>query len=97
MGRARKKPVVIEYVTFEELYDMAQKEDATIDCKELNFNGHTIMWYDKLYNQENVFSIYTLEGKMIMTNKDVLIIGIQGELYPCKIDIFNDTYDKLDK
>ena len=37
--------------------------------------------------------IETREGKLYgYAGKDVLIKGVRGEVYPCKIDIFNDTY-----
>ena len=31
-----------------------------------------------------------------MTRKDVLITGVHGEIYPCKIDIFEATYEKVE-
>ena len=37
--------------------------------------------------------IETREGKLYgYAGKDVLLKGIKGEVYPCKIDIFNATY-----
>jgi hypothetical protein len=39
--------------------------------------------------------IYTLEGKMSVEWDDWIIQGIHGELYPCKPDIFEKTYDEL--
>ena len=37
--------------------------------------------------------IKTREGKLYgYAGKDVLIKGVRGEIYPCKIDIFNATY-----
>lgn len=37
--------------------------------------------------------IETLEGKMRAEKGDWVIQGVQGELYPCKPDIFQQTYD----
>jgi hypothetical protein len=37
--------------------------------------------------------IHTLEGAMNADPDDWLIRGIQGELYPCKPDIFEATYE----
>lgn len=37
--------------------------------------------------------IPTLEGKMLASPGDYIIKGIKGEFYPCKEDIFWDTYD----
>jgi DNA repair exonuclease SbcCD nuclease subunit len=37
--------------------------------------------------------IETREGKLYgYAGKDVLLKGVKGEVYPCKIDIFNATY-----
>lgn len=37
--------------------------------------------------------IFTLEGVMIATPGDWIIQGVKGELYPCKPDIFQATYE----
>ena len=39
------------------------------------------------------FSVETLEGKMSGNPGDWLIIGVNGERYPCKDEIFRKTYD----
>lgn len=39
--------------------------------------------------------IDTLEGKMRAEINDYIIKGIQGEFYPCKPDIFNQTYEAI--
>ena len=36
--------------------------------------------------------IKTLEGKMIASDGDYIIRGVNGEFYPCKSDIFEKTY-----
>ena len=41
---------------------------------------------------DNNFIIKTLEGNMMATKEDYLIKGVNGELYPCKKDIFEKTY-----
>lgn len=43
----------------------------------------------------SVCQIATLEGVMIANKGDYVIKGVQGELYPCKPDIFEQTYDKV--
>jgi hypothetical protein len=40
--------------------------------------------------------IDTLEGGHIVCPGDWVITGIKGEHYPCKPDIFEQTYDKVD-
>jgi hypothetical protein len=37
--------------------------------------------------------IPTLEGVMLARQNDWIIKGVQGELYPCKPDIFEQTYE----
>ena len=38
----------------------------------------------------------TLEGVHEVSEGDFIIQGIKGEIYPCKPDIFEKTYDKVD-
>lgn len=38
-------------------------------------------------------AIYTLEGIHLVSFGDWIIQGVQGELYPCKPDIFAATYE----
>ena len=33
---------------------------------------------------------------MIATEDDYIIKGVQGEFYPCKPDIFEETYEELE-
>ena len=39
--------------------------------------------------------IATLEGVMIASIGDYIIKGVKGELYPCKPDIFTETYETI--
>ncbi len=39
------------------------------------------------------FVIGTLEGNMEVSVGDYVIKGVKGEFYPCKPDIFAETYD----
>lgn len=41
--------------------------------------------------------IRTLEGILTVRHKDWIIKGVKGEIYPCKPDIFEETYDLIDK
>ena len=40
------------------------------------------------------FVIETLEGEMTAKSGDYIIIGVKGEIYPCRKDIFEETYEK---
>lgn len=40
--------------------------------------------------------IHTLEGDMIVSPGDYVIKGVKGEFYPCKPDIFEQTYEPIE-
>lgn len=40
--------------------------------------------------------INTLEGRHYIDPGDYIITGIKGERYPCKPDIFKQTYEAID-
>lgn len=41
-------------------------------------------------------SIHTKEGEHLVSWDDWIIQGVKGELYPCKPDIFQVTYEPVD-
>ena len=47
-------------------------------------------------NPERPLGIRTLEGYQEVTLDDFIIQGVQGEIYPCKPDIFWETYEKAE-
>lgn len=84
----RKKPVVIEAFKYDgdfvgrsgDLYVPEWALEA-LDVGALQYEGQGDLY------------VNTLEGKMLVTPGDYIIQGIQGEIYPCKPDIFEATYD----
>lgn len=46
-----------------------------------------------LASANEVVKIKTLEGVMTAQKGDWIIRGVKGEIYPCKDDIFRETYD----
>ena len=40
-------------------------------------------------------TIFTLEGEVTASVGDFIIMGIIGEFYPCKPDIFRQTYEEI--
>ena len=42
-------------------------------------------------------TVKTLEGNMTGAPGDWLITGVQGEQYPCRDDIFRETYEPVDE
>jgi hypothetical protein len=45
--------------------------------------------------EDGKYYIDTLEGKHYVRPDDFIIIGVRGERYPCKRDIFFATYEKV--
>jgi hypothetical protein len=45
--------------------------------------------------ESTVLGIHTLEGVMEASPGDWIIQGVQGEFYPCKPDIFAETYERV--
>ena len=48
------------------------------------------------YQTDEVMYIETLEGTMKANVGDYIITGVNGEPYPCKPDIFEQTYEPAD-
>lgn len=107
MAKARKKAVEIEFITFDEFIEYGHKfieENPTEGNYGLYDNGNErcgLPWHFKYqghpitHENDECYLIPTLEGTLHFTPKDVLITGVKGEIYPCKIDIFEATYDKI--
>lgn len=93
----RKKPVVIEAFTFDEFVQHGRNEvlknGGTLNGERLmpwsfSFRGHAVT-----HERDDCYLIPTLEGVHNMTPADMLIVGVKGEIYPCKVDIFAATYE----
>lgn len=46
---------------------------------------------------QEAFEVETLEGVLRGKPGDYLMVGIEGEMYPCEQEIFEKTYDMLDE
>lgn len=93
MSKYRKKPVVIEAITFDEFVEYGKTHGANIVNGmpwSFNYNGHPVT-----HENDKCYLIPTLEGTHNFTPDDMLITGVQGEIYPCKIDIFEATYERV--
>ena len=83
MQKYRKKPVVIEAV---------QITDETFDAPHPNPLHVRGVVYDPI---AKTVTINTLEGVMTGRIGDWIIRGVNGELYPCKPDVFAKTYEAV--
>ena len=79
MPKFRKKPVVIEAFCFAKYFPAPDWFLKEVGKKIRIFPDHC--------------EIETLEGIMTARTGDFIIQGVNGELYPCKPDIFEKTYD----
>ena len=81
MSKYRKRPLVIEAVQF----------TGEMSIPEITFlmQGTRNLSWDR---EMETLDIETLEGVMTADRGDWIIKGIRGECYPCKPDIFEETY-----
>ena len=93
MAKYKKIPVTVEAYTFDEMKDLEEKHGALI-CSESRLSSFEINGRKIEQINTDTYIIQTLEGYHNMTRDDMLIIGVKGEAYPCKIDIFEMTYVK---
>lgn len=61
-------------------------------CAEIACAAPDAKW--NVANNKGEIDIHTLEGTMRASNGDWIIRGVKGELYPCKPDIFEATYEQ---
>lgn len=93
MAKYRKKPVEIEAITFDEFITYGIKTGGNIVNGmpwSFNYKCHPVT-----HENDECYLIPTLEGTMQFTPQDMLITGVNGEIYPCKKDIFEKTYEKV--
>jgi len=82
----RKKPIVIDA----EYYDGSPE-----------MNRYLIDWtrssQTPMYMDKGELLVNTLECTMIVQKGDYVIKGWLGEFYPCKSNIFEQTYEKVEE
>ena len=92
MGRYRKKPVVIEALLWPS--DIKFWPEWLRDAMDKPFRAPTSF---QLRGDGSYAQIVTLEGTMVVDPGDWIIRGVNGELYPCKPDIFEATYERVEE
>lgn len=82
-----KKPIVVDAIqwlgtkiSFDQIVDIGMNWDK---------------WRPGEMGSES-FTIITLEGDMLVKKGDWVIKGVNGEFYPCKPDIFEKTYERIE-
>ena len=100
----RKKPIIIETEQwFEVTYDKEAehgfdpKDKAIYHLGVGYFRHPDVDGQTKCKRCNNIMHIHgfmdTLEGGHTVCPKDWIITGVKGEMYPCKPDIFKQTYE----
>lgn len=86
MAKYRKKPVVVEAMCVGRILDAQEIFDFVESYEHFHVDMET-----------REFFIVTLEGMMKISPHDYIIKGVNGEFYPCKPDIFEKTYESVNK
>jgi len=82
----KKKPVVIEAIQWDETVETLNKLQAWSRRKVgVSFSLHSI----------GGLRVVTLEGPLRARKGDWIIRGVNGEFYPCKPDVFEQTYEEV--
>ena len=104
MAKYRKKPIEIEaiqYKVVEEIpckYGVAKKTNINEISQFMKVNSlREVTTPNDTPEGETFLPIYTLEGIMKASIGDYIIKGIQGEYYPCKPNIFEQTYELIEQ
>lgn len=89
--RYKKKPVVIDAIQWtgdnlEEVFDFFG-----------DYTNYSYIAYAAGCAHINELVINTLEGDMRVSPGDYIIRGVKGEYYPCKEDIFLQTYEEAEE
>ena len=74
-----------------------RKKPVVIEATQWFKNGdHPAVVEASVNDGMNVHLIETLEGDHIVSPGDWIITGVKGENYPCKPDIFEMTYERVE-
>lgn len=82
----KKKPVIIEAVQW-------NGDNVGEILEFINHSDIRIASHESEGVQKEELFINTLEGSMHASEGDWIIKGVHGEFYPCKPDIFDETYE----
>lgn len=92
----RKKPVVIDAIQWNgknhrEMFDFLTNYELTNEFMSTSGENFYID-HNKI---KGGLIIKTLEGEHLASIGDYIIKGVKGEFYPCKPDIFKETYETV--
>jgi hypothetical protein len=94
MAKYRKKPVVIEAVRYlfldQQVVPHFSDQPDWLQQAQLGEEGEE----GKLWLKSAELMIGTMEGPLRVSQGDWIIRGVSNEIYPCKPDIFEKTYEE---
>lgn len=79
----RKKPVVVEAINLAQIQSLPWHFETAVLNTEIELLP------------EGGALVHTIEGTMEAQPGDWLIRGVKGEFYPCKPDVFDQTYEEV--
>lgn len=85
----QKLPIMVDAVQVRPVGNLAGKPTEAMNF--IQESGYGCTWdadKHKLY-------MPTLEGRMSANPGDFIIRGVKGEIYPCNLDVFLETYTKV--
>lgn len=83
----RKKPVVVDAWDVGDLIEAFHHALLPLGVQEGLDEGLIDFERDHI-------KILSLEGVVVGRKGDMLVRGVQGEFYPCRRDIFEETYER---
>lgn len=82
----RKRPIVVEAIQWD--------NSMTVYTYLYHLTKKPIV---SAFHPDESLMIHTPEGWMKANKGDWVIKGVNGELYPCKPDIFEKTYERVEE
>jgi len=94
----RKKPVEIDAWLCRDIIEAFKRDywagmPPEVEAEQ-DRNGYWLVTTPYAPEGEGIY-IPTLEGNMFAKPDDMIIMGVKGEFYPCRGDIFEATYEPV--
>lgn len=88
----RKKPIIVEVWQLQ----MPMTSWLMASMPRWLYDNRHLLYFD-IDNKGDFMKIRTLEGDMFARSGDYIIKGIRDEIYPCRQDIFKETYEQVEE
>ena len=97
MAKFRKKPVIIDALLWNGNNHRAMYDFLTnYELKDEPMDSFGDNFYLDFYKVRGGLVVKTLEGEHLANIGDYIIKGVKCEFYPCKPDIFELTYERIE-